>query len=190
MERLFKRIMCGAILTLLLPLYPASAAPLSALQVLDDKNETIPLSQLKGESEVLVLVFVASTCPVTTLYWERLKGIWYNHREHDVRMILIGGNADDQPKFIHTKLNELDLDLPLYWDSRHGLAKSLQLHHTPLVAVIDRNWEVCYRGRIDDFWRDETRVTRRYLDDAITAARENRKSPDQMDALFLGSAIR
>ncbi len=190
----FKRIMClpAILFTFISFLSAAESASvtLPERKLLNEKNEPVPMAQLKGESDVLVLFFVASTCPVTTLYWERIKGAWYNYRQQKVRMVVVGGNSDDQPDLIRSKLKDSDLDLPVFWDPNHLLAKKLEIDHTPLVAVIGRDWQVCYRGRIDDFWRDETRVKKRYLDEAITAALSGVTTKDQMDDLFMGSAMR
>ncbi len=189
----FKRIIF-AIGALLLSLPPLSAAPatvtLPEMTLTDDKREPVAVAGLKSDSEVLVLVFAASTCPVTTLYWQRIKGAWYNYREQAVRMVIIGGNSDDQPDAIRSKMKDIDLDLPVLWDPKHLVAKKFGLEHTPTVVVVGRNWQVCYRGRIDDFWRDESRVKHRYLDEAITEALADRKIPDSANAVFLGSFMR
>src|SRR4051812_38283820 len=77
--------------------------------VKNEKGESIPLSSLKNENDILVLVFVATSCPATNLYWQRFKGIWYNHREHGISMTLIGGNSDDSIPALTQKLKDHDL---------------------------------------------------------------------------------
>jgi len=188
----FKLIMgvACALFVSMLSLSAASSATLPEMMLAGDKQEPIAISSLKGDSEVLVLVFAASTCPITTLYWQRIKGAWYNYRDQGTRMVIVGGNSDDQPDAIRAKLKDLDLDLPVLWDNKHLVAKKLGLEHTPTVVVIGRDWQICYRGRIDDFWRDESRVKRRYLDEAISEALAGRKVTDHADAAFMGSFMR
>ncbi len=158
--------------------------------VLNEKGKSIRLFALKKESEILVLVFVASTCPVTHLYWDRIKGVWYNYRDRNVAMTLVGGNSDDSADKIRKTLEERDLELSLVWDEKHALARALGVEFTPEVVVIGKNWEVFYRGRMDDSWREEGRVKQRYFDAAVTAALSGKKTADQTDAVFMGSRLR
>ncbi len=170
-----------------------ATAPLKTLPDMMLKNadgKTVKLTSLKNNKEILVLVFVASSCPVTSLYWERIKGAWYNYRQHKVKMVLVGGNSDDTAAQIRAILEQKDLELPVIWDENHALAKKLGVEFTPEVGVLGRNWEILYRGRIDDSWRDENRVKERHLNTAITAALEGKKTSDRIDEPFMGSHLR
>ena len=158
--------------------------------VLNSKKKLIRLSSLKNDREILVLVFVASTCPVTNLYWERIKGAWYNYRDRNATVVLVGGNSDDSTDKIQKILEEREMELPLVWDEKHALARMSGIEFTPEVVVIGKNWETLYRGRIDDSWRDESHIRQRYLDAAITAALSGQKSPDHVDEVFIGSRLR
>lgn len=139
---------------------------------------------------MLVLIFASSKCPVTTLYWNRIKGTWYNFREKGVRMVVIGGSSDDSLEAIKTKLKEKDLEIPLFWNEKFSLAKSLGINFTPTAVVLGKDWKILYRGRLDDSWRVESRIKERYLDSAITAALANKHSKDHNSETFMGSRIR
>jgi len=163
---------------------------LSELAVRKENGKMEPLHSFKDEDEVLVLIFVASTCPITSKYWKRIKGAWYNYRGKKVKMILVGGNSDDKYELLHQAVEKHDFELPVVWDIQHLIAKHLGIQFTPSVAVIGHDWSILYRGKIDDFWRDEDLVKERYLDKAITAAGEGKKSPDHIDDHFVGSKMR
>ena len=105
-------------------------------------------------------------------------------------MIVVGGNRDDHMSRLQQALNSRDLDLPLFWDENHRLAKLLELRWTPIVTVIGRDWQVVYRGRIDDSWRDESKVKERYLDRAVDAALEGKRVSDHLADPFMGSRMR
>ena len=155
-----------------------------------EKEKAITIGSLKKEDEILVLVFVSSACPITSLYWDRMKGTWYNYRDKDVATVFVGGNSDDSYKKLREILDKHDLELPLVWDENHSIAKACQIEHTPLVVVIGKNGDVFYRGRIDDSWRDETQIKNRYLDTAMAAALGGKKTPDCVNDLFMGSRMR
>ena len=169
-----------------------SASPKSFenLAVKNEKGEVVPLTSLRKDQEVLVLVFAASTCPVTSLYWERIKGIWYNYRDRKVAIYIIGGNSDDSPVLFRSSLKDQNLELPLLWDEGHMLAKTFGIEFTPEVVLLGKNGEIFYSGRIDDSWRDETHIQQHYLDHAITIALEGKKTDDHLEDLFTGSHLR
>lgn len=169
---------------------PPAPQPPAELSIRVGKNKTAPLLSLRKEGGILVLITVASTCPVTSLYWERLKGIWYNHRNHGVALCLVGGNADDSLERIQKILEERHLEVPIAWDEGHAVARAYGLKFTPEALILGKDGEVLYRGRIDDSWRDETRAQKRHLDAAITAALKGEKSPDQTEDGFMGSRLR
>ena len=60
---------------------------------------------------------------------------------------------------------------------------------TPDIFVYDRAaedgaWRLAYRGRIDDSWKDESKVTRRELAAALDALLEGgRPSPEQRPSM-------
>src|SRR3989338_2561079 len=83
------------------------------IPVKNEDKKWVSLSFLKKESEVLALVFVSSSCPATSLYWDRVKGIWYNYRNQNVRMFAVGGNSDDSFEELRSSLNRRDLELPI-----------------------------------------------------------------------------
>ncbi len=168
---------------------PAPKSPPS-LTLKNDSGSGVKLGSLKNKREVLVLIFGASTCPVTSLYWERFKGLWNNFHEKDVAIYLVGGNSDDSMEALLKPIKDHDMEIPVMWDDGHAVAKAFGLEHTPEAVVLGKNWEVLYRGRIDDAWRDETAVKERYLDSAINAALKEKKSSDHLDDSFLGSHMR
>lgn len=186
-----KRQLVGILLALLVATTAFAEHRLADLRVSNPKHQSVRLSQLRKDRRVMVLVFVASTCPVTQLYWERIKGTWYNFRDREVSLVLVGGNSDDAIEIFQKLLDERELeDLPVVWDEKHALARHLGVEFTPTAVVLGRDWEVLYRGRIDDAWRDESRVTKRHLTDAINEALTGRKSSDHVEDGFMGSRLR
>lgn len=156
----------------------------------DEQGKTASFNSFKKENRVLVLVFIASTCPVTSLYLERIKGMWYNYRDKGVDFYGVGGNSDDSIIRLREKLKERDLNLPLLWDQNHLLAKTLGLEFTPEAIVFTGGGQIAYRGLLDDSWREENRVQKPYLEKAIELATREEKSPDHKDDPFMGSHMR
>lgn len=160
------------------------------LKVKTENGMAVSLASLRKNQDILVLVFVSSKCPVTSLYLERIKGIWYNYRNRGVTLYAVGGNFDDSITQVRTTMKSEGLDLPIVWDESHVAAKTFGIEFTPEALVFGKNNEVLYRGKIDDFWRDENQIKNRYLDTAITAALEGKKTIDHIDDPFMGSKLR
>ena len=154
-------------------------------------GSSVRLSSLRQDSEILVLVFASSKCPVTALYWDRFKGLRNTYRAKGMMLVIVGGNSDDSMAALASAMEKRELELPLVWDDGHILAKLFGVEATPTAVVIDRMGEILYCGRVDDAWRDEEQVKDRYLENAINAAFKGEKSKDHLDQeLFKGSKLR
>lgn len=157
---------------------------------MNEERNPVRLGDYRKQNKVMVLFFVASTCPVTKLYWDRIKTAWEGLREQGAALILVGGNTDDSIQKVREILDERELEMRLVWDGKRILAKIFGVQFTPEVVVLGRNWEVYYRGRIDDHWRNSGAVKKNYLEDAVRGALEGRKSQDHVDDGFMGSRLR
>src|SRR5205085_11121152 len=58
---------------------------------------------------------------------------------------------------------------PYLHDESQEVARAFGAVCTPDVFVYDRDRRLAYRGRIDDSWKDASKVTRRELADALHA---------------------
>ncbi len=185
-------LLAALLLAALLAAASASAQQpsVSSMTLRQETGQSVPLAALSKGEHPLLLVFVASTCPVTQLYWERLKGTWRNCRDAGIPMALVGGNTDDSPASLREAMKGIEFDAPLLWDENHAVARALGVEFTPEAAILGPRGEVLYRGRIDDGWRDSTRVQRRDLDEALSAVLKDQKPNDCVDAPFMGSRLR
>jgi hypothetical protein len=58
---------------------------------------------------------------------------------------------------------------PYLYDEAQDVARAFGAVCTPDIFVYDRARRLAYRGRIDDAWKDESKVTRRELAAALDA---------------------
>lgn len=183
----------GLFLALLLGTSAALAAtsPVDLRVRLEDGQAT-QVAAFAGREKPCALIFVSSRCPASALAWERIKGIWYSHRDAGVRMALVGGNSDDDPAALRAQLKQdpSGLDLPILWDPGHELATALGVDSTPTAVVLSPAGTVLYRGPIDDHWRSSARAQAHWLDDAIREALLGRANPPRDRTGFTGSRLR
>ncbi|MCC7519145.1 MAG: redoxin domain-containing protein [Verrucomicrobiae bacterium] len=177
---------------LLVTVRPSPGASLMETRLRDEQGEPLRLSAFVGREKPCALLFVASTCPASALVWGRIKGVWYNHRDADLRMVLVGGNSDDSPEALRAALKEdpAELDLPILWDAGHVLATALGISSTPMAVLLAPDGTMLYRGPLDDNWRDGARAQNPWLENAVREALQGRASPFRDAIAFPGSKMR
>ena len=156
-------------LTALAVLFANLAAAQSAIDL--DGRVVNPLAAVSGK--VVVLVFVRRDCPVSSRYAPTIQKISRAHAD-GVQFWLVDPDKTDSPAAIRKYLDDYGYKLPALRDPEHALAKFARVQITPEVAVFDRNRNLIYDGRIDDWFielgRARAAPTTHELEDAIGAA--------------------
>ena len=149
----------------------------SGQQGLDLEGHAVdPFASASGKP--VVLIFLRRDCPVSGRYAPVLQKI---SREYANRASfwLVYPDRTDSPQEIRKSAAEYGYDLPVLRDPEHTLVKLSRVQITPEVAVFDRDRQLIYDGRIDDWYIDLSRArpapTTHELRDAITAAAAQNK---------------
>jgi hypothetical protein len=105
---------------------------------------------------------------------DRLIRLAREFEPRGVQLVAVCSNdADNYPDDAFDQLaarwRERGYGFPYLHDEEQGVAHAFGAVCTPDIFVYDRDRRLAYRGRIDDSWKDESRVTRRELADAIEA---------------------
>lgn len=134
-------------------------------------GSVVSLASLR-EPAVLV-VFTCNHCPVAVAYEDRLIAL---AREYAGRVAVVAVNPNDDRKVpddsmakMRERAVEKGFPFPYVRDDTQEIARAYDARCTPDPFLLDRDRRVAYAGRIDDSWKDEARVTRRDLRDAIEA---------------------
>jgi thiol-disulfide isomerase/thioredoxin len=124
-------------------------------------------------SKVTVLVFLRTDCPVSSRYAPVLQQISKQHSDR-ANFWLVYPDKTDSPAAIRKYLTDYGYELPALRDPAHVLVKLSRVQIAPEVAVFDRNRQLVYDGRIDDWYigpgRARPAPTTHELEDAIRAA--------------------
>ncbi|MDJ0715643.1 MAG: thioredoxin family protein [Prochloraceae cyanobacterium] len=120
------------------------------------------------------VVFLSDKCPYVQMYLDRLDQIQTEFKERG--FTLIGINANDTTHSQENGLEQMknfatehEIVFPYIKDTAQDVARCFQVKLTPEVFVIDKNYEVCYRGAIDDSPESANSVKKAYLRDSIAA---------------------
>jgi thiol-disulfide isomerase/thioredoxin len=132
------------------------------------------LNPLAADSgKVVVLVFLRRDCPVSSRYAPVIQQISVRYAG-SARFWLVYPDKSDTPQAIRKYLSEYSYSVPALRDPERALVKLGRVQITPEVAVFDRNHQLVYDGRIDDWYVDLGRAraapTTHELEDAIRAA--------------------
>ena len=78
---------------------------------------------------------------------------------------------------------------PYLWDEEQTVARALNAACTPDFFLYDSHRRLQYRGRLDDNWKDASRVTRQELQEAIEGVLAGRE-PLEVQQPSMGCSIK
>ena len=82
---------------------------------------------------------------------------------------------DDSAENMEKKCDELGLLFPYLVDQNQQVAKAYKAQCTPDLYVLNHEKKLVYHGRLDDNWKDENKVEKQELKDAIYALASNKE---------------
>ena len=124
------------------------------------------------DSGALVVIFMGTECPLVKLYLSALGDLASEFRTQNVSLVGAFPNGSDHVIRIAQFAHDNDLAFPVFRDVDASLAAALHVKRTPAAVVLDSDFQVLYRGRIDDQYRAGGRrpnATRHFLREAIMA---------------------
>lgn len=141
-------------------------------QALDLEGQAVdPFASASGKP--VVLIFLRRDCPVSGRYAPVVQKISEKYADR-ATFWLVYPDRTDNPQEIRKSVADYGYHLPVLRDPQHALVKLSRVQITPEVAVFDRDRQLIYDGRIDDWYIDLSRArpapTTHELQDAITAA--------------------
>lgn len=128
-------------------IHPGATAP--GFVLTDGSGATHSLDGLlKGEGAVLI--FIATQCPVSNAYNERMKQLSLTYASKGVAFIGINSNRGDSAEDVARHARDHGFPFPVVKDLHSVVADKYGAQVTPEVFLIDRHGIVRYHGRIDD----------------------------------------
>ena len=130
---------------------------------------------------VLVVMFICNHCPYVKAVEDRLIRLARELEPRGAQFLAICSNdADSYPDDAFDRLaarwRERGYGFPYLHDEEQDVARAFGAVCTPDIFVYDhgdggqgKDRRLAYRGRVDDSWKDESRVTKRELAEAVEA---------------------
>ncbi len=119
----------------------------------DAAGKTYRLYELENQ-KAIVLAFVSFECPVSNSYLAPLTEIQKEFGKFGVTVWGLTTNEDDTLDDIAKSVKRFDLAFPVFKDERLKTADALKAEVTPEVFVLDGQFNLKYRGRIDNMYSE------------------------------------
>ncbi len=133
----------------------------------DADGATHSLAALKGKNGT-VLIFVATRCPVSNAYNERMAKLAADYQARGVNVVGINSNETEPAAEVKTHAAEKQLTFPILKDAGSKIADRFGAQHTPEVYFLNAANKLVYHGRIDNA-QNPANITANDLRDAIDA---------------------
>lgn len=108
-----------------------------------------PVDPLLGRDATVVVAF-SIDCPISNGYVPTLNRIAETYQDRGVQVAAINPNDSQSAEAIAKHVQEFKPVFAMIRDANGEIATSLGLTVCPEACVLDREGNVCYRGRIDD----------------------------------------
>ncbi len=103
-----------------------------------------------SDTQLVVIAFLGTECPLAKLYGPRLNQIQSRFASDKVIVLGINSNTQDSLTELAAYAHRHDIGFPLLKDVGNRVADAMDAKRTPEVFVLDEKRVVRYHGRIDD----------------------------------------
>jgi peroxiredoxin len=144
---------------------PASAAPLAAGAVAPDftlptasDGKSVALKELLAKNKGVAVLFIATKCPVSNAYNERMAELAVAYAAKGIAFVGINSNKTEPAAEVAVHARKNGFDFPVLKDERNKVADAYGAMKTPEVFLLDPSGKVVYHGRIDENQDDPKNV--------------------------------
>lgn len=143
----------------------SSPGKIEDFKLRDTDGKEHSLSDYK-DSKAIVVMFIATECPVSNDYNSRMEKIHNDYKEKGIAFLGINSNKAESVNRIKEHAEENQLTFTILKDEKNIIADKFEASVTPEVYVLNSNFDVLYHGRIDNA-RDESEVVSKDLENAL-----------------------
>ena len=175
---MFKNISVGCIILLLAMVGIGFTGELDTVEnftLKDYEGKTHSLADYM-DSEAIVIMFIATQCPVSNAYNTRMVDLYEAYKNKNVTFLGINSNKQESVKEIANHSKENGFQFPVLKDENNIIADKYEAQVTPEIFVLNGKMEVLYHGRIDDSRRADD-VKSQDLRNALDAVLAGKKVP-------------
>ncbi|HSW48847.1 MAG TPA: redoxin domain-containing protein [Bryobacteraceae bacterium] len=123
-------------------------APVRDFTLNDLAGTQVNFSSLKGD--VTVVMFIATQCPISNAYNDRMKALYNDYASRGVKFLGINPNSTEPAAEVASHAASNGFGFKVYKDPSNVVADMFGAQVTPETFVIDKAGVILYHGSIDD----------------------------------------
>jgi peroxiredoxin len=108
----------------------------------------VSFSSLKGD--LTVVMFIATQCPVSNAYNDRMKAVYNEYAPKGVKFVVINSNSTESADDVRLHAATHNFPFAVYKDVENVVADRFGVQVTPETFVIGKSGTILYHGSIDD----------------------------------------
>lgn len=157
-------------------------------------GKSISSVDLCQNKKALVVMFICNHCPYVKAIEDRLIQLAHDLGKKGAAFVAICSNdpteyPEDAPAELRKRWRDKNYGFPYLVDADQSVAKAFGAVCTPDIFVYDNQQALCYRGRLDDSWRDPQKVSHQELRLAVEAVLAG-KTPSRDQNPSMGCSIK
>lgn len=117
-------------------------------QLRDLDGKAVSFSSLKGP--ITVVTFIATQCPVSNSYNQRMIDLYKDYTPKNVKFIFVNANRSEPASEVREHAKRVGFSFPVYKDPDNVVADRFDAQVTPESYVIDSTGILRYHGSVDD----------------------------------------
>src|SRR5437867_2981731 len=132
-----------------LPAPPAIGTTIDDFKLPDADGVDHSLKALMGKKGA-VLIFIATKCPVSNGYNDRMEKLAQDYKAKGINVIGINSNVTEPAAEVKSHATDKHLTFTILKDDGNKIADRLGATRTPEVYALDASGKLVYHGRIDN----------------------------------------
>jgi peroxiredoxin len=148
---------------------PAIGAAAPDFQLTSVDGRAFSLADVAKSHKATVVMFIATKCPYSNAYNDRMKKMADEYAAKGVQFLGINSNVTEPADEVQKHGKDHGFAFPLMKDPGNKVADMYDAKHTPEVFVVDSQGKLRYHGRIDENYEDASKVTSPDLRNALDA---------------------
>lgn len=142
------------LVSLSINIFASGSTKVDNFKLKDYNGKEHSLSDYKN-SKAIVIMFIATKCPVSNNYNDRMAAIFNDYKNKGVVFLGINSNKAEDAEEVKDHAKENGLDFVILKDPNNVIADKFEASVTPEIYVLNEKYEVLYHGRIDDSRKKE-----------------------------------
>jgi peroxiredoxin len=132
------------------PAPPAIGTVIDDFTLPDADGKDHALKSMMSNAKGAVILFVATKCPVSNAYNERMEKLYEDYKAKGIVVIGINANNTEPAAEVKSHAADKGLKFAILKDDGNKIADRLGATRTPEAYVLDASMKLVYHGRIDN----------------------------------------